>query len=321
MNLKRYLFAGITAIFVVAAVIVSQYRIGSAFEILDGKGVSGFMSLDDNPLLTYFANADSLSLRVLSHGRCLLKDRKLGLSRCHGLYPVISLDLVQAFGKCNVDEHGRPFGVTSRLLGDVDGKLTLQRVVCAYGKLPKVEDDKCFQFPFFPVFCRYPMKIQYANGINGEEESSNMYWDRGVSFKSLGGHITDIDVYPSQNFNTNLIFKIGRVVVGDECVTDLGCIKYSGEASFFVVELENEMFHGVSLELDHHTHPGLNVYLGAVKLSGLESTILVLTMAEGIGCEGLNFCFDIKACIDTLGETKICLKGTLKRELKEKGGS
>lgn len=313
MNFRRCAFVSVMVLIVVAVVVVPRHRAGSVIEILDGKGVAGYMMLDDSLLLTYLANLDLLSLDYLGHGRFGLIDRRRGIVRyCH-LFPLISMDLCQMFGKSGRGEYGNTVRVVSRLLGVVDDELTLQRVICAYGRLPKVEFDKSLQFPFF-LFpsCRYPMMTLSSNVVNGKTETQSQYWDRGISFRSSDEYIININVYPPQGVNTNMIFRMGRVVIGDESAIDIGCVKHSKNAHFGVVELKNDMFRDVGLAIGASEPSVVFAYIGANKLSRLESTILVLVTDENNYGEELEFKVDIAIDIGDEVNRKICLKGILK---------
>ena len=298
-----------------AVVVLPKYRISSQFEILDGEGVDGFMMINDNRLLSYLANFDLLALEL--DKRITMFDSEHGLIRCETSFPWIYMCLnPQAIRFTDVKRCMKPFRGTSRFLGTVDDKLELQHVVSVYGELPKIDYESFLQHPFLPFLLiisksRYPVRIQNPTNANGRTSATIEYWDRGISFDSSGAYVTGIQIYSPQKFDTNLVFRAGHVVIGDEKDIDIGRIVYPKEIECFVVELKNGTMYEICLRVNRKSDSGVFACLGTTKLSPSESTILVWFADGNKTATEMSFCVNLDCDMADKGQQDISLHGVL----------
>ena len=272
--MKKVMFFVCSALVILAASfgMVSRKRIGHTFTILEGKGVEGFMTLDDNPFICYLANPMLLSLR--SKGRDLVAPR-LGLLRNNLTWPQISIflrpeDMNLADDTCDI----LPFKGRSDRLGDIDGKLDVRRVIGVYGDLPKVDCEKLHGFPFGTVLLpsHFPMTILYPKESNGCDMAEYQYRGLGISFESCGGKITEILVYRPQPFDDSTISLAGEVALGIDRQYCVGCFE---RGRLFVVTIKNSSNKCVLLREPQTDSRGVVSFAGTTKLDPNSATVLV----------------------------------------------
>lgn len=317
---KHIIVIGGLVVFVAFIAFLSTRRIHRPFTILDGRGVSGFIMLDENPLWTYIANI--CSLRFIWHTREIV-DHSNGFARYNLTWPQITVCLnPEEYNKYTYSPINASFEGYSPRLGVVDKNLKVKDVVAVYGELPLV-DQKENPFPGifnWLVWRRFEVAFRRFDLSNEVYIVDRQYRHCGISFTSHGEKITKILIHEPQYCDMTQVLSLGRFGLSSKEV-ELGRIPCDSNAQFLTIGIKNDTGECVDMTLESSCTQNIPVVLGATWLNSGEMTAIALPMPKNGNERSFQFAFRINFASKREGGlppgempevTSMCIKGEIR---------